>query len=135
MSGAGALRLKVVTPTRVVVDAEVDSVTLPGALGALGILPGHTPLLAALRIGELEYRQGVHEHYLAIQWGFAEVQDDIVTVLADVAELPAEIDVAAAEADKRDAEEAMRSAGGEEFNVQRAKLHAAVTRLTVAGRL
>ena len=135
MSWAGALRLKVITPTRVVVDAGVDSVTLPGALGALGILPGHTPLLAALRIGELEYRQGVHEHYLAIQWGFVEVQDDTVTVLADVAELPAEIDVAAAEADKRAAEEAMRSAGGEEFNGQRAKLHAAVTRLTVARRL
>ncbi len=132
---SGGLHLKVVTPTRVVVDAEVDSVTLPGALGALGILPGHTPLLSALRIGELEYRQGVHEHFLAIQWGFVEVQDDRVTVLADAAELPGEIDVAAAQADKREAEEAMRTAGGEEFNVQRAKLQAAVTRLAVAARV
>lgn len=130
----GGLHLKVVTPTRVVVDTKVDSVTLPGALGALGILPGHTALLSALRIGELEYRQGVHEHYLAIQWGFAEVQGETVTVLADVAELPGEIDVAAAQADKLAAEEAMRTAGVEDFNVQRAKLQAAITRLAVANR-
>jgi F-type H+-transporting ATPase subunit epsilon len=130
----GKLALKVVTPTRVVVEGDVDEVTLPGALGALGILPGHTPLLASLRIGELFYRDGVHEHFLAIQWGFVEVQDDRVTVLADVAERPQEIDVSAAEAAKREAEEAMRTAGGEEFEQHRAKLQAAVTRIAVAAR-
>jgi len=131
---AGRLALKVVTPTRVAVEAEVDEVTLPGALGALGILPGHTPLLAALRIGELSYRQGMREHFLALQWGFAEVAGDVVTVLAEVAERPEEIDVEQARSDKQAAEAAMKTASGEEFEHQRAHLEAAVTRITVATR-
>lgn len=131
---AGKLRLKVVTPTRVVVDADVDEVTLPGALGALGILPGHAPLLASLRIGELDYHSGAREHYLALQWGFVEVTDDVVTVLADVAELPAEIDVEAARADKTAAEEALRSGVAENFDATKARLEAAVTRISVASR-
>ncbi len=130
----GRLHLTVVTPTRTAVAADVDEVTLPGALGALGILPGHTPLLAALRIGELSYRQGVREHFLAIQWGFAEVAGDRVTVLAEVAELPEEIDVEQAQSDKQEAEAAMRTASGTDLDTQRAKLQAAVTRLTVAAR-
>ena len=84
----GRLHLKVVTPTRVVVDAEADEVGLPGALGVLGILPGHAPLLASLSIGEMWYREGVREYNLALQWGFVEVVDNTVTVLAEVAELP-----------------------------------------------
>jgi F-type H+-transporting ATPase subunit epsilon len=131
---SGKLHLKVVTPTRVVVDAEVDEVTLPGALGALGILPGHAPLLTSLRIGELSYRQGVREHWLALQWGFAEVAKDLVTVLADVAELPAEIDVEAARAEKSAAEDALRTATGAEFDRQRATVEASVTRISVATR-
>lgn len=128
------LHLKVVTPTRVVVDESVDEVTLPGALGELGILPGHAALLAGLRIGELSFRQGVRENWLALQWGFAEVSGDEVTVLADVAERPAEIDVEAAHADKAAAESALKSAGGEEFERQRAVLESAVTRISVASR-
>jgi len=130
----GRLHLTVVTPTRTAVAAEVDEVTLPGALGALGILPGHTPLLAALRIGELAYRQGVREHYLAIQRGFAEVAGDRVTVLAEIAELPEEIDLEQAQSDKQAAELAMRTASGAELDRQRALLEAAVTRITVAAR-
>ena len=132
------LHLKVVTPTRVAVDIACDEVTLPGALGALGILPGHTPLLTQLRIGELSYKQGMREHYLALQWGFGEVASDEkgtrVTVLAEVAELPEEIDVEAARAEKIAAEAALKSATGEEFDHQRAHLEAAVTRITVATR-
>jgi len=131
---AGKLHLKVVTPTRVAVDASCDEVTMPGVVGALGILPGHTPLLTQLRIGELAYRQGIREHYLAIQWGFAEVANDQVTVLAEVAELPEEIDVEAARAEKKAAEDALRTAAGEEFEHQRAHLEAAVTRIAVATR-
>lgn len=130
----GRLHLTVVTPTRTAVAAEVDEVTLPGALGALGILPGHTPLLAALRIGELSYRQGVRERYLAIQRGFAEVAGDRVTVLAEIAELPEEIDLEQAQSDKHAAELAMKTASGAELDRQRALLEAAVTRITVAGR-
>jgi len=129
---SGRLRLRVVTPVRVVVDTEVDEATLPGVVGALGILPGHAPLLTALGIGELSYRVATRDHYLAVQRGFAEVAGDVVTVLADVAELPSEIDVEAARAEKQAAEAAMRSAAGKEFEHQRAHLEAAVTRITVA---
>jgi F-type H+-transporting ATPase subunit epsilon len=130
----GRLRLRVVTPTRTVVDADVDEVTLPGALGALGILPGHAPLLASLRIGELSYRAANRERWLALQWGFAEVAGDEVTVLADVAEQPSEIDLEAARSDKAQAEAALKTAAGGEFEGQRAKLEASVTRITVAAR-
>jgi F-type H+-transporting ATPase subunit epsilon len=130
----GRLYLRVVTPVRVVVDTEADEVTLPGALGALGVLPGHAPLLATLAIGELSYRTATREHYLAVQHGFAEVASDVVTVLADVAELPAEIDVEAAREEKRAAESALRAAAGKEFEHQRVHLEAAVTRITVAAR-
>jgi len=131
---AGRLRLRVVTPTRTVVDADVDEVTLPGALGALGILPGHAPLLASLRIGELSYRAANRERWLALQWGFAEVAGDEVTVLADVAEQPSEIDLEAARSDKAQAEAALKTAASGEFEGQRAKLEASVTRITVAAR-
>jgi len=136
----GRLRLRVVTPTRVVVEAEADSVTVPGALGALGILPGHAPLLATLRIGELSYATGSRDRYLAVQNGFVEVSSDpvtgttAVTVLADVAELPSEIDAAAASADKAAAEAAMKNAAGKEFDRQQAILEGAVTRIPVSKR-
>ncbi len=141
----GRLRLRVVTPTRVVVDVEADAVTVPGALGALGILPGHAPLLASVRIGELSYRAGAREHYLAVQNGFVEVAADpaadvsspgggTVTVLADVAELPSEIDMDAARAEKTAAEAALKSAAGTEFDRQQALLEGAVTRIAVAQR-
>ncbi len=137
----GRLRLRVVTPTRVVVDTEADAVTVPGPLGALGILPGHAPLLSTLGIGELSYSTGTREHFLAIQNGFVEVTADpaaggggTVTVLADVAELPSEIDVEAAKAEKTSAETAMKSAAGREFDRQQARLESALTRITVAAR-
>jgi F-type H+-transporting ATPase subunit epsilon len=132
--GKSQLHLKVVTPTRIAVDEACDEVTLPGAIGAIGILPGHTPLLTNLRIGEMSYRKGMRERYLALQWGFAEIANDQVTVLAEVAELPEEIDVEAAKAEKASAEAALKSAAGEEFETQRAHLEAAVTRITVAAR-
>ena len=131
---AEKLRLKVVTPTRVVVDELVDEVQLPGALGTLGILPGHAPLIASLGIGELTYRKGVREEFLAIQRGFAEVSGEAVVVLTDVAEKPEEIDVPAAQQARREAEEALRLAGAEEFAHHKTALDAAVTRLKVAAR-
>lgn len=131
---ADKLHLKVVTPSRVVVDELVDEVQLPGMLGVLGILPGHAPLLASLSIGELAYRKGVREHYLALQWGFAEVTGEAVTVLAEVAERPEEIDVEEARRAQRQAEEALRLASAEEFAQHKTVLDAAVTRLKVAAR-
>src|SRR3954453_20528643 len=78
---------------------------IPGADGYFGVLPGHTPLLALLGAGELWYREGQEKHYLAIAVGFAEVQPDRVTILAQVAERADEIDVARAEAARKRAEE------------------------------
>ena len=130
----GRLRLRVITPTRVVVEADAETVTLPGALGELGILPGHAALLTTMRIGELAYRSGGHDHVLAVQNGFAEVEADVVTVLADVAELPSEIDLAAAQADKTSAEAALKTAGGKKLDRELDRLEAAVTRIAVAAR-
>ena len=130
----GRLRLRVITPTRVVVEADADSVTLPGALGELGILPGHTALLTTLRIGELAYVVGARGGYLAVQNGFAEVAADKVTVLADVAELPSEIDLAAARAAMAAAEAALKVSGGDELDRQLAILASATTRIAVASR-
>jgi F-type H+-transporting ATPase subunit epsilon len=99
------LTLQVVTPDRSVVTQEVDEVQIPGADGYFDVLPGHTPLLAALKIGELWYRKGGQRHYLSVIFGFAEVLPDRVTILAQLAELPDEIDVARAEAARKRAEQ------------------------------
>ncbi|HHQ49515.1 MAG TPA: F0F1 ATP synthase subunit epsilon [Acidobacteria bacterium] len=129
---AGALHLEVVTQSRRVVEADVDEVQLPAALGMIGVLPGHTPLLTTLGTGELAYRTDHRESYLAIQWGFAEVLPDRVTVLATVAEEPGEIDVEAAERERAEAEAALANVGPVELDKMRAKLELAVTRLQVA---
>ena len=127
-----ALHLRVVTPLRVVVDAAVDAVTVPGALGALGILPGHAPLLASLAIGVLSYRVDSHEHRLAVMKGFVEVRGNTVTVLADRAELPGEIDALEAAKAKQAAEDAMRVVTGEAQAEARETIEAATARLAVA---
>jgi F-type H+-transporting ATPase subunit epsilon len=100
-----SLQLNIVSVDRSLVDLRVDEVEIPGANGYFGVLPGHTPLLAALGAGELWYRQGQDKTYLLIAFGFAEVQPDRVTILAQAAEKAEEIDVARAEAAKRRAEE------------------------------
>src|SRR5512132_4127747 len=97
--------LQIVTPDRLIVQETVDEVEIPGSEGYFGVLPGHTPLLATLQVGELWYRQGADKHYLSIAFGFAEVQPDRVTILAQIAERADEIDLARAEAAKRRAEE------------------------------
>src|SRR5688572_32321067 len=89
--------LQIVTPERMLVQAQVDEVEIPGAEGYFGVLPGHTPLLAALAVGELWYRQGQEKTYLFVVHGFAEVLPDRVSILAQVAERPEEIDVERAE--------------------------------------
>ncbi len=131
---AGSLRLEVVTRTRRVVDATADEIQLPGTLGMLGVLPGHTPLLTTLGTGELMYRTDHRESYLAIQGGFAEVLPDRVTVLATVAEEPGEIDIQLAERERADAEAALASVDAADLERMRAKLELAVTRIRVARR-
>ena len=77
------IRLEIVTPERMLVREDVDEVVVPGEEGYLGVLPGHTPLVATLREGDLWYRKGADKTHLAIGGGFAEVQPDRVTILAE----------------------------------------------------
>jgi len=99
------IQLHIVSAERSLVNETVDEVEIPGAEGYFGVLPGHTPVLALLGAGELWYRQGTEKHYLSMAFGFAEVQPDQVTILAQIAELATEIDLARAEAAKKRAEE------------------------------
>ena len=99
------LKLLIVSADRSLVNETVDEVEVPGFDGYFGVLPGHTPLLAVLQVGELWYRQGQEKRYFLLAFGFAEVQPDSVTILAQVAEPAEEIDLARAEAAKKRAEE------------------------------
>ena len=104
-----AIQLLIVSADRSLVNETVDEVEIPGFDGYFGVLPGHTPLLAVLQVGELWYRQGQEKHYLSIAYGFAEVQPDRVTILAQIAEKADEIDLARAEAAKKRAEQRIAS--------------------------
>jgi F-type H+-transporting ATPase subunit epsilon len=129
------LRLQIVSADRSLVNEQVDEVEIPGADGYFGVLPGHTPLLALLGAGELWYRQGQEKHYLAIAFGFAEVQPEAVTILAQIAEKPDDIDVARAEAAKKRAEERLaRPAMEVDFERARIAMLKSLIRLQVASR-
>src|SRR6266478_9415225 len=104
------IQLQIVSADRSLVNETVDEVEIPGFDGYFGVLPGHTPLLAVLQVGELWYRQGSEKHYLLIAFGFAEVQPDRVTILAQASEKADEIDIIRAEAAKKRAEERMVAA-------------------------
>ena len=126
------LTLEIVTPDRSLVREDVDEVELPGSEGYFGVLPGHTPLLATLKVGELWYRVGQQKRYLAVAGGFVEVLPDRVTVLAQVGERAEDIDVTRAEAAKRRAEE--RIANPVDVDLERARfsLSKALVRLQIA---
>ena len=133
--------LQIVTPDRRIVQEQVDEVEIPGSEGYFGVLPGHTPLLSSLKIGELWYRRGQEKHYLAIAFGFVEVLPDRVTVLADVGERAQEIDVQRAERAKQRAEQLIAqtpaphlTAGDLDVERARIALLKALVRLNVATR-
>lgn len=129
------IHLLIVSADRSLVDEMVDEVEIPGFDGYFGVLPGHTPLLAALHVGELWYRQGSEKHYLAIAFGFAEVQSGRVTILAQIAEKADEIDLARAEQAKRRAEERVaRPTMDMDMERARIALMKALIRLQVASR-
>jgi F-type H+-transporting ATPase subunit epsilon len=98
------INLTVVTRERKIIDAEVDEVELPATDGEIGILPGHTPLLAMLRVGQMKYRIGDTIERIVLSWGFAEVLPERVIVMAERGILPEEIDQAAAERERIAAE-------------------------------
>ena len=133
---AGRLRLELATPTRLVVSEEVDEVVVPGVEGYFGVLPGHAPLLAQVGVGEVMYRAGRTERHLAVSGGFAEVGPDRVTVLAETAERPDELDVGRARRARERAEGRLAPRGGEDVDYPRAlaALARAQSRLQVASR-
>ncbi len=133
---ADKIKLRVVTPSRLLFDEEVDEVTGPGALGEFGVLPNHISFLSLLEPGEMSYKQGTAKRYLAVSGGYAEVLDNVMTVLAPAAEFAAEIDTARAQQAKERAEKQARelSYGEKDFNVAEAAVRRALVRLQVAGK-
>ncbi len=129
------LTLEIVTPERAVVSERVDEVQVPGVEGSFGVLPGHTPLLATLQVGELWYRQGEETSYVAVSFGFAEVQPDRVTVLAQIAESAEDIDVIRAEQAQERAQGRLdKPVVDMDFERARLALLKSLTRLRVASR-
>ena len=105
------LKLEIITPEKKVVEAEVDSVTVPTASGEAGILPHHAPLISAVKPGILSYSAKGASDKLAVSAGFVEVNTDKVSVLVDTAEAADEIDVDAARTAREEAEKAITAAG------------------------
>jgi F-type H+-transporting ATPase subunit epsilon len=95
---AETIQIEIVTPERLVVNDAAEYIEIPGKSGYLGVLPGHAPLITELAVGEIAYRNGNQTKRLAVAWGFAEVLQDKVTILAETAEKAEEIDTARAEA-------------------------------------
>ena len=129
------LTLEIVTPERSIAHGEVDEVVVPGAEGSFGVLPGHTPLLSTLTVGEIEYRRGDETSYVAVSFGFAEVLPDRVTILAQIAEASDEIDVTRAEAAVKRARERLdRPVAELDYERARLSLLKSLVRLQVATR-
>ena len=131
------LRLEFVTPERAIVHDEVDELQVPGEEGFLGVLPGHTPMLVSLKVGEMWYRKGTEKFHGFVGFGFAEILPDRVTILARIAEKADDIDLERAQSAKRRAEERLAEVvkgGLSEMDHERARiaLLRAITRLQVS---
>ena len=128
-----AIKLSIVTPERSLVNEDVDEVQIPGGNGYFGVLPGHAPLFSELKVGELSYRKGSTWTSLMVAWGFVEVINDQVRVLAETAERANEIDVERATRSKERAEERLKKAeSGTDFDRARIALERAIIRIQVA---
>lgn len=126
-------QLEIVTPEKMLVRDTVEGIQLPGKDGYLGVLPGHAPLITELAIGEIAYRKGSTVTRLAVAWGFAEVLPDRVTVLAETAERPQDIDIARAQqAWERAQAELKKAEMREDYERALAQMQRAETRLSVA---
>ena len=134
---ADSISLKVVTPVRLVLEEQVDELTAPGPLGQLGILPDHAALMTTLETGQLSYRKSGATAVVTVAGGYAEVLDNVVTVLANAAEFPHEIDTARAEDARARAERTLEASDGldeDALAAARAALQRAVVRLDTADR-
>ena len=115
------LQLEIVTPERRVLSESVSAVTVPGRGGEMGILPGHAPLISELQTGVLSYNEDGTVFQLHVSGGFVEVNDDRVSVLAEVAERPEEMDAASARAARDQLEKQMSSWSGSEEDFEKAR--------------
>ncbi|HYV82786.1 MAG TPA: F0F1 ATP synthase subunit epsilon [Pyrinomonadaceae bacterium] len=133
---ADKIQLEVVTPERRLIAEPVDMVTVPGLGGELGILPGHTPLISQLQTGVLTYVAEGKSSQLHVSGGFVEVRDDHVSVLAEVAERPDEIDAARAKLSRDQLEKQINAWSGSEDDLAIAKteFERSVVRLQLASR-
>jgi F-type H+-transporting ATPase subunit epsilon len=130
-----SIHLQVVSPDRLLVNEQVDEVEIPAYDGYMGVLPGHTPMLVMLQVGETWYRKGAEKVYLSLAFGFAEILPDRVTILAQMAERADEIDVARAEEAHRRAQERLLTPAVE-MDMERARIAMmkSLIRLQVAAR-
>ena len=127
--------LEVVTPAGLLLREDVDEVIAPGSDGYFGVLPGHTPFLSTLGLGEISTRVGQQWLHLTCFWGFCEVLPDRVNILAEIGERAEDIDLARAEAAKARAEAALKAIKDEAgYREAQAALVKALTRLAVARR-
>jgi len=126
------LRLEVVTPSRRVLESRASEVRVPGVLGELGVLPGHTPLLTSLGTGEVSWIDGDKTGHLVVQGGFAEIQPDAVTVLAAIAETIEEIDVESARTTLAEAQEKLKTVDADDFDEVDGQVRLAETRISAA---
>ncbi len=130
------LQFTVVTLDRKVLEVEADEIMLPAFNGYIGVLPGHTPLLAVLRVGAAMYRNAGRAHHFVIRSGFAEVLPDRVTAMVDSATMPEEVDRAKTEADRSEAERelAMMATHDEQYESVKTRLDEAAAKLQIVGR-
>jgi F-type H+-transporting ATPase subunit epsilon len=133
---ADKIKLRIVTPSRLMFDEAVDEVTAVGELGEFGVLPNHISFLSTLVPGEMSYKQGANKRVLAVTGGYAEVLDNVMTVLAPAAEFGSEIDAARAQRAKERAEKQMAEVNREEkdFELAEVALKRALVRLQVASK-
>jgi len=130
------LTLELVTPDRAVVRESVDEIQIPGSEGCLGVLPGHTPFLTSLQVGELWFRQDGEKFYASVAFGFAEILPDRVTILAQIAERAEDIDIKRArEAERRARERLAKSVAEVDFERARVALMKSLSRLQVASKI
>ena len=130
---ADTFQLEIVTPSRLLVKDAAEEAQIPGLSGYLGILPGHAPLITELAVGVITYKASGATHTLSVAWGFAEVLQDKVTILAETAERPQEIDVERAQKAKDRAEQRLKSSDPQvDFTRAEGALQRVETRLNVA---
>ena len=119
---ADVIRLDIVTPAGIIFSDTVSTLQVPSALGLMGILANHAPLMTTLEIGAIKYTKEDKEHFLAVSGGFLEVKENVVIVLANSAEKAEDIDIARAISAKERAEERLAHKGAEDVDTLRAEL-------------